>query len=243
MQPLGRSTALDSGAASRPLRPEVEDARGISCGRPERFARYGLCSIDLCRSYLARTPRGWFRIPFATPFTLGEKDSASDDDRLLIALSGSQEVWWALAEQPSEIAEMIEHNHFQPEWRSLQRMATMRLDPPPALGEAGNVINGYHRRFSRGPLNLWASDPAAGLPQELVLQWTEPQEFDEVTITFDNLADQRHENPWECGQRVLPILVRGIRACLLARRRMAHFVARTRQPPSFSPASIGGSIE
>jgi hypothetical protein len=54
---------------------------------------------------------------------------------------------------------------------------------------------------------MWISDPEAGLPQELLLSWKTPQEFDEVCVTFDNLTRLRHDQPWECGQRVLPILV------------------------------------
>ncbi len=140
------------------------------------------------------------------PLEIGAKDPTSDDDRVLIALSGSQELWWALAERDCAIAEMVEHNHFKPEWRLLQHMATLRLDPPPPLGEAANVLNGFHRRFSRGPLNMWLSDPAAALPQELMLTWPAPQTFDEVTLTFDNLTQLRHDAPWECGQRVAPFL-------------------------------------
>jgi hypothetical protein len=54
---------------------------------------------------------------------------------------------------------------------------------------------------------MWISDPEQRLPQELILSWNAPQEFDEVCLAFDNLARLRHEQPWECGQRVLPILV------------------------------------
>ena len=84
----------------------------------------------------------------------------------------------------------------------------MRLQPAPCLGEAENVINGFHRRFSRGPTNMWMSDPAQALPQELILSWPEAQEFDQVSLTFDNLPQHRHENPWESGKRVLEFCVK-----------------------------------
>jgi hypothetical protein len=108
---------------------------------------------------------------------------------------------------------MVEHSHHSAQWRSLADassavMALLRLTPPPPLGEAANVLDGYHRRFSRGPTHMWMSDPAQGLPQDLTLTWAEPQTFDSVHITFDNLAAARHEYPWENGTRVLPILVK-----------------------------------
>jgi hypothetical protein len=117
-------------------------------------------------------------------------------------------VHWALARRGIEIAEMVEHSHHSPAWRSLGVMAAVRLTPAPGLGEATNVVNGFHRRFSRGPTNMWMSDPESGWPQDLVLTWTQPQRFDRVDLTFDNLTRLRHENPWECGARVAPILIK-----------------------------------
>ena len=181
----------------------------------EEFERHGRNDLrDLAFAELASVPalvparyEGWFAIAFPQPLAIGERDANWDDDRLALALDVNEAIQWALAQRESPIAEMVEHSHFSPEWRPLKCMATLRLAPAPALGEAVNVINGFHRRFSRGPLNMWMSDPQDGLPQELTLSWPEPQEFDEVCLTFDNLARLRHEQPWECGQRVLPILV------------------------------------
>ncbi|MGQ9631622.1 MAG: FAD-dependent oxidoreductase [bacterium] len=180
------------------------------------YERYGRCDlrdevfseISAIRESLPPDHRGWFKVSFPEPLNVGEKDCTSDDDRLLIALGENKHIQWALARREIEIAEMVEHSHHRPEWRSLEVMATLRLMPPPRLGEAANVVNGFHRRFSRGPTNMWISDPDMGLPQDLILEWPEPQEFDEVCITFDNLARLRSENPWECGARVSPILVR-----------------------------------
>lgn len=150
---------------------------------------------------------GWFAIRFPAALAAGAKDMVTDDDRLLLAFSVNEDLQWALAQRESPIAEMVEHSHFSPEWRSLKCMATMRLTPAPGLGEAANAINGFHRRFSRAPLNMWISDPEQGLPQELTLSWPTTQEFDGVCVTFDNLTRLRHDQPWECGRRVLPILV------------------------------------
>jgi hypothetical protein len=150
---------------------------------------------------------GWLRVAFSEPVNLGRRDPACDDDRVLIALDENPQVRWALAAGQPAIAEMVEHHHYSTEWHSLGVMAALRLTPPPGLGEAANAINGFHRRFGRGPTNMWISHPEAALPQDLVLTWDSPQTFGEVHLTFDNLAPTRHELPWECGARVLPILV------------------------------------
>ena len=151
---------------------------------------------------------GWLPFDFEAPLRLTEKDAASDDDRLLIALERNENVNWALADRKWEIAELVDYSSDAAAWNGSGVMGTMRLDPPPRLGEAESVINGFHRRFSRGPTNLWMSDPGLGFPQELVLSWDEPQTICRVALTFDNLAASRHEYPWEHGGRVLGCLVK-----------------------------------
>jgi hypothetical protein len=178
----------------------------------ERFGRNDLrdSAFTELASVSASVParfEGWFAIPFVQSLKIGARDAVWDDDRLVLALDENEAVLWALAQRESPIAELVEHSHFSPEWRPLKCTGTLRMFPAPPLGEAANVINGFHRRFSRGPLNMWMSDPQDGLPQDLILSWSEPQAFDEICLTFDNLARLRHEQPWECGQRVLPILV------------------------------------
>lgn len=148
---------------------------------------------------------GWFPL-LAEPVALGQKNCTRDDDRVLLALDENPAVEWALAARQCEIAALVEHSHHSPQWRALAAMAAVRLDPPPALGEAVNAVNGFKQRFSRGPANLWISDPAAALPQGLLLSWSQPRTFDEVCVVFDNLTEQRHDYPWEGGPRVLPML-------------------------------------
>jgi hypothetical protein len=103
---------------------------------------------------------------------------------------------------------MVEHSHHIPEWRMTRSGVTVRLDPPPALGEGSNVVDGFARRFSRGPTNMWISDPRVELPQELVLRFAKSMRFCAVEIIFDNLTESRHEAPWESGIRVVPFLVK-----------------------------------
>ena len=179
------------------------DRHGRNDLRDEAFAV--LAEFD---AVLAAGQTGWAHIDLPTPLTIGAKDAASDDDRLLIALDENRAVLWALARHGCEIAEMVEHSHHAPEWRTVGAAATLRLTPAPPLGEAANVVNGFHRRFGRGPLNMWCSDPRDDLPQDLTLTWEVPQTFSEVALTFDNLTANRHDTPWESGTRVLSFLVK-----------------------------------
>jgi len=152
--------------------------------------------------------KGWYRIKFPKTFYLGEKDPVSDNDRLLIALNKNQHVSWAATTKTCEIAEMVEYSSHNTQWKTLGIMGTMRINLAPHLGEAENVINGFHRRFGHGPMNMWVSDPAQGFPQDITLSWSEPQKFNKVTLTFDNLPQHHHDNPWESGKRVLDILAK-----------------------------------
>lgn len=149
---------------------------------------------------------GWYRIRFDEPLELGVKDAASDADRLAIALSENRAVWWALSEERPEISEMVEHSHHDACWHLLDAMGTMRLAPEPSLGEAANVVNGFHRRFGRGPTNMWISQ--GPVPQEITLEWPRTVTFNRVEITFDNLLARHAENAWESGTRVHPVLVK-----------------------------------
>jgi hypothetical protein len=162
---------------------------------------------------------GWLQTELPAGLDLGERDCALDDDRLLIALSENEHVQWALAERGVEIAEMVEHSHHSPGWRALGVMAAVRLTPSPCVGEARNAVNGFHRRFSRGPTNMWISAAGQSLPQDLVLGWDEPQTFDKVELTFDNLTRLGHEQPWGCGIRVVDSLCKSYELAYLARDR------------------------
>ena len=151
---------------------------------------------------------GWHRIALSPSLQLDGKDPTHDGDRLLVALNGNSYLKWAAATGVHETAAGVEHFDQIDEWRPLSAMMTMRLGPAPGLGEAANAVNGFHRRFSIAPLNVWMSDPAQPLPQTLSLSWAEPQTFSRVSVTFDNLARTMHDNPWEYGPRAMPQLVK-----------------------------------
>jgi hypothetical protein len=213
-------------AAAQPLALTVyrarRERRWTTVDELERHGRNDLRDLAFVpvASVSAALPaghEGWFEIAFPGTVALGEKDAASDDDRLLVALGENRDVAWALDQRGNMLAELVEHSHHLPEWRAVGATATLRLTPCPSLGEATNVVNGFHRRFSRGPTNMWISDPEAGLPQDLLLSWEAPVSFSEVHLTFDNLTASRHEAPWESGQRVAPHLVKSYSiACRIA---------------------------
>ena len=214
-------------------------AHGRNDLRGAAFAEIAAVSAELPPSH-----DGWFAVRFPSPLRLGDKDGASDDDRLLIALEENRNVEWALR-RPCEIAEMVERSHDGAEWRRLGTMATLRLTPAPPLGEAANVINGLKQRFSRGPTNMWMSRPEDGLPQDLLLAWKRPRRISEVHLTFDNLTAQRHDYPWESGTRVLPILVKSYELAYWARCPTAPCPAATsstRRSGSSTVASTGSGV-
>jgi hypothetical protein len=149
---------------------------------------------------------GWHTVQFDKPIKLEPRDPASDADRIIVSLGENRSVWWGLMRSPIEICDMVEHSHHEPHWQQISAMASMRFTPEIPLGDASSVTNGYHRRFSRGPTNMWmSSDP---LPQNVTLTWKQPVEFNHVEITLDNLAAERSDNSWESGERVMPTLAK-----------------------------------
>ena len=151
---------------------------------------------------------GWFEIPLDAAIALPPKDAARDADRIILSLSENQQIWWGVSGESCEICDLIEHSHHDAAWKSLNAVGAMRIHPTIPLGEATNVIDGYHRRFSRGPTHMWMSRPQDGLPQELILEWDQRVAFSRVELSLDNLLASRHDQPWESGKRVHPILTK-----------------------------------
>ncbi len=150
---------------------------------------------------------GWLQVTL-DGLEIGAKDAASEDDRLLISVAQNPELEWAVTEDGSPIAEMVEHSHSSPRWRQVGEMVALRLHPAPMVGEATNAVNDFTRRFSTAPTNMWMSDPGCGMPQELQLQWGQPQTISRVELIFDTLYEDRHDNPWEAHTRAAAMCVR-----------------------------------
>lgn len=168
--------------------------------RDEAFAPLGQRQVEVPAGF-----EGWLRIPVG--FDLGAKDPASDEDRVLLALSENPLLEGAVCARACEIAELVEHSHHSGRWMPVGHRGALRLHPAPRYGEAEQVTNGFLRRFSRGPMNLWLSDPDKGLPQDLLLSWDEPQGFTEVRLTFDTLHREVHDHPCHSTKRVSEMLV------------------------------------
>jgi hypothetical protein len=152
--------------------------------------------------------RGWLKIRFPKPLRIGPKDGCRDGDRLLVSLAANANLHWALAKHKWETAEVVEHREETACWHAFGEMAALRLNPPPRLGDVVNIIDGYHRRFSRGPTHMWMSNPAKPLPQDATLSWAKSRKISKVTITFDNLERLPSALPWECGKRVSEMLAK-----------------------------------
>ncbi len=80
-------------------------------------------------------------------------------------------------------------------WRPIRdgRSFCMRLAPESRPFAAVNVIRGTNRPDTW--TNLWQSDPDAGLPATLQLQWRKPVTFNRVHITFDTNMNRRVRLP------------------------------------------------
>ena len=77
---------------------------------------------------------GWFALEFDAPLELGDKDPASDADRLIVELDENRAIWWGLSQEQGEVAEMVEHSHHDTCWHGLGTMGAMRFTPTILLG-------------------------------------------------------------------------------------------------------------
>jgi hypothetical protein len=80
-------------------------------------------------------------------------------------------------------------------WRPIRdgRSFCMRVTPESRPFTAANVIRGTNRPDTW--TNLWQSDPEAGLPASLELQWRRPVTFNRVHLTFDTNMNRRVRLP------------------------------------------------
>ena len=198
--------------------------------RAERFK-----AIAKFESNIAPKSEGWVCFTLPDSFELDAKDPACEEDRLLCELAADAELEWGVCETPCEIALSVEKADDGSFWRPLVdtkctdggveypdphmpppclphgRRLLLRIDPPPPLGEAQNVINGHNRRLSSGPANMWISRCDAPLPQSITLRFPSPVTCNSVIVTFDTLADDYHQMPHNYGPRAAPMCVKNYR--------------------------------
>ena len=130
---------------------------------------------------------GWLRFAFERPVSMIAADPTSDEDSYALTLSPAAGIAWGRALHHYDYLRRCELTPGADRYTLSEDAQLIRLAPSPPYGEARNVINGWHRRFSTNPVNMWMSALDEPLPQSLTLSWPEPQRFNCVQLTFDTL--------------------------------------------------------
>lgn len=158
--------------------------------RVEAFA-----PIAQARSVAPANYEGWVEFTFAAPLRTIPKDATSDEDCYALTLAPAPDVFWGRDAHPYDYLRRCERTPDAPRYGLSDDAHLMRLSPAPRYGEAANVTNGWHRRFSTNPVNMWISARDAPLPQSLTLSWPAPVDFNCVQLTFDTLYRAYVEMP------------------------------------------------
>ncbi len=198
--------------------------------RTERFEQVLSMSDEV-----AAQSEGWLAFDVPNGFSLHSKDVTNEEDRLLFSLAPCNGVSWAVAARPCEIAQSVERQSADCHWHVMSREADekttvdypdphappkclppgpqlmLKLDPAPLLGEATSVINGFSRRFSTAPTNMWISRLGEPLPQDLTLRFDLPVALNTVQLVFDTLYDDYHDMPHNYGPRAAGMCVKDYR--------------------------------
>jgi len=151
---------------------------------------------------------GWVEFRFSPEVALIGRDMTSDEDRYVLTLGSSEGVWWGRRKGLYDFAVRCWASKGDERYATEPELHLFRIDPRPPYGEASNVINGYNRRFSTNPVNMWISKRGEPLPQSLTLDFGRPVEFNEVRITFDTLYRSYLEMPFNSGDEVPEMCVK-----------------------------------
>lgn len=195
--------------------------------RTERFE-----ALAVIKSVIKPDWEGWVTFELSSKINLNPKDPACEEDRLLLTIEPVPDVAWGACEEPCEIALSVEREASEEIWRPLlnqtnsgskveypdphspcaclphSKRMMVELDPTPSVGEAGNIINGFHRRFSTAPTNMWIARPEEPLPQAVTLLLPNETPCDTVEITFDTLYDDYNDMPHNFGPRAAGMCVK-----------------------------------
>jgi hypothetical protein len=139
---------------------------------------------------------GWIAFEFSPPAELPPKDPTSDEERCVLVLPPAQGVWWGRRRRGRDFAVRCWAEEDDEAYRTESELHLFKIRPRPTYGEARNVVNGYNRRFSTNPLNMWISGEDEPFPQSLTLDFGEPKVFNEVRITFDTIYRSYLEMPF-----------------------------------------------
>ena len=181
-----------------------EDYRKYYWGRDLRLEKFRVVAEG--RVPVQPNESGWTAVKFSPKVQLPAKDPTSDDERCLILLGPAPGVEWGRQAAPVDFMKRC--------WREGDALKVapeqhlLKVRPRPAYGEAANIINGFNRRFSTCPVNMWISRRGEPLPQSLTLDFGAPRTFTTVHLTFDTLCCIYTEMPINCDQRVSPMCVK-----------------------------------
>lgn len=149
---------------------------------------------------------------------------------LTLANSANKRVAKKSSQTPDPALGIDAFEFWIPERRPGGHNLAIALDPPLAIYESDNLINGWERPVFQ--TNAWVADPADSNPT-LTLEWDQPQTIARIVLAFDTDFDhametviQRHpENRMPfCVQRITIFDDRGI---VLARIEDNHHTYRT----------------
>jgi len=138
------------------------------------------------------------------------KNKMTDDDRIMLLIKCDAEgVEIAKNDKLISYARRVDgytlDKNGKEKFKVVPGSAFHKISPAPLYGEAELVLNGYNRRFSENPHNMWHPEK---LPADITLELASRCEVNELRITFDTLERAALEMPYESNQRVSPQCVK-----------------------------------
>ena len=138
---------------------------------------------------------GWMAFPLEFPIETIPHDETSDESSYMLALDPCVDVLWGRDRDHYGYARRAELPERGTRYILSADTHLFRLGPRPSYGEATNVNDGWHRRYSTTPTHMWMSARGANLPQSCTLAWPEPQWLNTVQLTFDTLYRAYRDMP------------------------------------------------
>lgn len=199
--------------------PHHNEAEWGSEHRTRFFKPVAQCSIVVPAGF-----EGYASIPFGAAMT--PKNPHTDDDRMAVVLRPDNDCL--------EIGRSNTHLSYMRDIRGVvtsedgseaylvgPSSVFAKIFPTPCYGEASQVLNGYNRRFSENPQNMWLP---AQLPADLTLSWDETVKASEVHITFDTLERSAWDMPYENNRRASGQCVKRFRLSLIQNEKEVYTV-------------------
>lgn len=179
--------------------PHVKGARnrmewGVD-NRIDRFEKVADASISV-----PPASEGWQTVIFPQTIAMVPVDPMSDEVRYNLIAAACPDLDLAVDRLTYDFALRIRHPDGANCVSAEAGCHCFTMEPAPAYGEAMNVIDGHHRRYSTNPVHAWLSDVEESLPQSLTLTFPAPAEIAEVHLTFDTIDRAYRDAPVNCGE-------------------------------------------